>query len=203
MKQKEIKFNKTHYRHRQRRPDRAVYVPRGRRSQTTPPTTAVQNSASTTKDQILNKESVNVISVQNSANESSQSSEIAEINSPKPVIEVEEVKKATPVIDSKQETSKQHTKEETLNKEEHPPPLSSPPATDSITEMAETNVKSEAAKIETTLNSSDKDYNEEKEFQRASKVIHLKHDHNFYYFLLFISQMKSIQNFLSAGNKPS
>lgn len=37
-----------------------------------------------------------------------------------------------------------------------------------ITNMAETNIKCEGSKV--VLDTSDKDYNEEKEFQRASKV---------------------------------
>lgn len=39
-----------------------------------------------------------------------------------------------------------------------------------ISNMADTNTKCEGNTIEGALNNSDKDYNEEKEFQRASKV---------------------------------
>lgn len=39
-----------------------------------------------------------------------------------------------------------------------------------ITNMADTNIKCEGNKFEVVLDTSDKDYNEEKEFQRASKV---------------------------------
>lgn len=37
--------------------------------------------------------------------------------------------------------------------------------------MADTDVKGEGSKIETVLSNGDKDYNEDKEFQRASKVV--------------------------------
>lgn len=119
-----------------------------------------------------------MIPVSNSSHESSQSSELAETNSQEPgVIEVgdaEVAKVQEPVIETKQDSSKHQSNSHSVSTSQEvkqsPPPPPPPQATDSIANMAETNVKNEGDKIETPLNSSDKDYNEEKEFQRASKV---------------------------------
>lgn len=52
--------------------------------------------------------------------------------------------------------------------------------------MADTNIKCEGNKIGVTLDTPDKDYNEEKEFQRASKVYHLLNDSIIYALFSFI-----------------
>lgn len=148
------------FRQRQRRPDRAVYVPRGRRSQTTPPTAAVPSSENSSKVQVLDKESADVIATSNSTISSNQCSEITELNTQESVI----VKKVT--NNQHDTTSEQHIQSKATGKEE--PQSIVPIATETMT--TDTNTKIECSKIENALNSSDKDYNEEKELQRASKV---------------------------------
>ena len=52
--------------------------------------------------------------------------------------------------------------------------------------MADANIKCEGNKIDVALDTSDKDYNEEKEFQRASKVHHLPNNPIIYALILFV-----------------
>lgn len=166
------------FRHRQRRPDRAVYVPRGRRSQTTPPTPATASNPINVKSKEFEKESVNVISVSNSTNESAECSETVETNPQEPVIKIKEKELkldqvVKPVADAQQENFKHQINSQSivtstcLEKSSH-----LPKNTETITSMDETNVNKDVSKIEMALNSNNKDYNEEKEFQKASKVWH-------------------------------
>lgn len=127
-------------RQRQRRPDRAVYVPRGRRSQTTPPSASIQTNNSTT--------------IQANSSVSVKSSDIvpATLNlSPGRVIE------------TKQEIVKSN------NIKPHPNHNESLP-TEHFNSASNMSKKSDA-KNGSSHATSDKDYNEEKELQRASKVI--------------------------------
>lgn len=144
-----------------------MYVPRGRRSQTTPPTATATNSTSepTSKTQVLE----NVISVSNSTIETSQNGDFAETNFQEATVKA----KVDPVPESvdeiKQESPKQQINSQSVVASSWlEKPLLSPPATE--TNMGDTELHNESGKIETALNSSNKDYNEEKEFQKASKV---------------------------------
>lgn len=150
-----------------------MYVPRGRRSQTTPPTAPATNSNSepVSKTQVLEKESVNVISLPNSTIEISQNSDFAETNFQEAVIEAKIEPVPEPVDGIKQESPKQPINSQSVVASSwlESPPLS-PPATETIAIMTDTELHNEGGKIETALNSTNKDYNEEKEFQKASKV---------------------------------
>lgn len=133
-----------------------MYVPRGRRSQTTPPT--AQTSGSGTKTDVTDRESTNV----NPASSTSQNSDKFELKHHDLVIDTEEVivhKKKIAEINSKPQSSiaiqEEKSKLHNIN---------------TITNMADTNIKCEGNKFEVLSDTSNKDYNEEKEFQRASKV---------------------------------
>lgn len=152
-------------RQRQRRPDRAVYVPRGRRSQTTPPTAAAPNSGNVSKDQTLDKESATVIALTNSTTSPDHSSETTEKNSQETVIANKHKDTTTCEQQFHQQTSLACHEEKSLPQNPSPIANTSPIAT-----MTDTIAKNECSKIESSLNSSDKDYNEERELQRASKV---------------------------------
>lgn len=162
------------FRQRQRRPDRAVYVPRGRRSQTTPRTststsTSASHSGSVPKTSVLHKEKANVNDVSNSVISPSQSNEVIETNPQMLGVNSEEVIVKEPLVDHKLDVPQQKSNYSTeLPVSPDESPLSSAKV-DSIGTMADTDHKN-GSKIETTSNSSDKDYNEDKEFQRASKV---------------------------------
>lgn len=141
-----------------------MYVPRGRRSQTTPPIAATLNSETVTKVQVLDKENAIVIASPNStASPNNQCSETAEVRLKEPVID----KKVA--NNHNKPTTEQHFHSPTAQADhaEKPPPQS---ISFPIAAMTDTNAKNECSKIESSLNSSDKDYNEEKELQRASKV---------------------------------
>lgn len=164
------------FRQRQRRPDRAVYVPRGRRSQTTPRTststsTSKSQCGSVPKTSVFHKENANVIDASNSVISPSQSGEAIEINPQMSEMNSKEATVEEPSIDRQLDVSEQkHNYHIDLpgSLDEHP---LTPAKVDSIETMADTDHKNaNGSKIETTLNSSDKDYNEDKEFQRASKV---------------------------------
>lgn len=156
---------------RQRRPDRAVYVPRGRRSQTTPrtstSTTHSDSVPSTKTSPVFNKESANAIADSNSIISLSQSGEIVGHNPP---ITEENSKIAIvgePTTDCKEGTVPQQQ----LNCHSQNGSRASPIKVDSNETMADADhINANGSKIDTTLSSCDKDYNEEKEFQRASKV---------------------------------
>lgn len=151
------------FRQRQRRPDRAVYVPRGRRSQTTPPTAPASNCESVSKSP--NSESVNVIAPPNLA-PTRQTTVTTE--SAQPVIITKETSNHTDIV-SEPKSNIQPSPIVVVDEEK---PLLSLENINSVANMTDTNVKGEGSKIETVLsNNGDKDYNEEKEFQRASKVI--------------------------------
>lgn len=137
-----------------------MYVPRGRRSQTTPPAPNVPNSECATKVQVLDKESAVVIACPDSKTLPVQHSESTEEKPQKPVINKNTAKGQS------QTTSEQLSQTSQKCQEEKPPPQKIVP----IATMTDTNAKSECCKIESSLNTSDKDYNEEKELQRASKV---------------------------------
>lgn len=144
-------------------------MPRGRRSQTTPPTASI--AASVSKTQVLDKEHANVILATNSStNESNQSSKTIETNPQDPVKHANEATVPEPPIETTQDSLKPQLDNHTAFALPIDNPTASPPAIDSIANMADSNTKCDGGKIETPLNSSDKDYNEEKEFQRASKV---------------------------------
>lgn len=179
------------FRQRQRRPDRAVYVPRGRRSQTTPRTsTSTPHSGSVPKAPVLHKESANIIAESNSIISSSQSGETIETNPQIPEVNSKEAIVEEPSIDCKGNVTQQQ-----LNCHSQ-----SSPKVDSIEAMADADhINANGSKIETTLNSCDKDYNEEKEFQRASKVFIRKN-------LNFSNRFIHFYNFFSmqiTGNKSS
>lgn len=120
------------------------------------------------------KESANVTAESNSTVSSSQSGEIIETNqqihdavAPKKVISEE------PSIDCKEDTVSQQQQQLNCHSQDVSP--SSPTKVESIDTMAAADhLNANGSKIETTLNSCDKDYNEEKEFQRASKVHTIK-----------------------------
>lgn len=167
------------FRQRQRRPDRAVYVPRGRRSQTTPRATAAttpsassaSHSASVPKSSVLHKESENVITTPNSMVSPSQSTDIIETNSQKSEMTPKApTVKEQPLINHKHDVSQQQTNchtDLTVGQDESLPPTK----VEMVDSMAEADHKNaNGSNIEMTVNSCDKDYNEEKEFQRASKV---------------------------------
>lgn len=135
-------------------------MPRGRRSQTTPPTAAAPNSGNVSKDQTLDKESGTVIALTNSTTSPDHSSETAEKNSQ---IAKEKENKHKDTTTCEQQFHQQTSL--ACHEEKSPPQNPSPIAT-----MTDTIAKNECSKIESSLNSSDKDYNEERELQRASKV---------------------------------
>lgn len=153
-------------------------MPRGRRSQTTPrpstttTTTAHSDSVSSTKAApVLNSESANATAEANPIIALSQSGEIVEINAQ--IVE-EDSKPAVvqePTTDSKEDTVPQQL----LNCHSQNGGSASPTKIDSIETMADADhINANGSKIDTTLSSCDKDYNEEKEFQRASKVFFWK-----------------------------
>lgn len=133
-------------RQRQRRPDRAVYVPRGRRSQTTPPSASVQTNNSTTIQGPKNENSIanNSVPV--------QSSEIPTIPNLSP----------EKVIETKKDIVKNNTIKPHPNQNESLP-------TENFNSASNMSKKSDAKNGSSHI-TSDKDYNEEKELQRASKV---------------------------------
>lgn len=166
-------MNKILFRHRQRRPDRAVYVPRGRRSQTTPPTTQTPISG-VSNTEVSDRESANVISPTDLASSPSQNSDQFELKHHDLVID------AKKVIVHEEIVAEPNSKPQSpiATQEEKPIPQN----VNAISTMADTNIKCEGNKIEGALNNSDKDYNEDKEFQRASKVNLII---DIYFFLLF------------------
>lgn len=94
------------------------------------------------------------------------------------------------VIDTKEEVI---VREETVEpKQKSQPPLeiqeekTLPQNIDTISNMADTNTRCEGNKIEAALPTSDKDYNEEKEFQKASKVCHRIKYQNLYLVFNFL-----------------
>lgn len=131
---------------RQRRPDRAVYVPRGRRSQTTPPSASVSTNNSTTNQGPKNESPIanNLVPVQRSDTSTAPSF------SP------------TKVIETQKEIVKNN------NIKPHPNQNESLP-TENFNSASNMSKKSDV-KNGSSHNTSDKDYNEEKELQRASKV---------------------------------
>lgn len=161
------------FRQRQRRPDRAVYVPRGRRSQTAPRTltSSTPQTGSLPKAPAIHKESANGSAASNSIISSNQSGEIIETNPQIPEVNSKEAIVAEQSLAGKENVSLQQPVN--CHREDGNP---APPAkVDSIDTMADADhINANGSKIETTLNSCDKDYNEEKEFQRASKVNILK-----------------------------
>lgn len=142
-------------RQRQRRPDRAVYVPRGRRSQ--PASAPTLNSGSVTKNQIV--ESVD------SSSPVVSSSHYSDSKHQEPVIDTQEV-----IINQDVAVEPIGKDQPTLVVEDNRDISAETQPIDTVTNMADANVKCEGSKIESSLNTTDKDYNEEKEFQRASKV---------------------------------
>lgn len=143
-------------RQRRRRPDRAVYVPRGRRSQTTP-TTVPPNTDIASKCDISDRESAHVIVPSSTTLSPAQNCDSGEIKREKTMIDTKEEVFHTKHTDEPNTSS-------AIRREE--PPLT----IKTITDMADTNVKCEGSRIDLALNTTDKEYNEEKEFQRASKV---------------------------------
>lgn len=133
-------------RQRQRRPDRAVYVPRGRRSQTTPPSASVQTNNSS--------------SIQSPKNDCPLTNNSAPVQcsdiSTTPNLSPEKV------IETKKEIVKNN------NIKPHPNQNESLP-TENFHSASNMSKKSDAKNGSSHI-TSDKDYNEEKELQRASKV---------------------------------
>lgn len=158
------KFVEIRFRQRQRRPDRAVYVPRGRRSQTTPPTAQTSNSGAAPKTEVFDNESVNVISSSNLAVSPSQSSGAFELKHPNLEIDTQELIVHEEVV---VEPSRNPPSPIAIQAEK--PQLQN---INTISNMADANINinCEGNKIDGALSTSDKDYNEEKEFQKASKV---------------------------------
>lgn len=115
-------------------------------------------SGSVPKASVIQKESAHTIAGSSSKVSTSQSGEtnpaIPEVKSKESIVEEQS-------IDCKEKDSRRSQYGSS----------SSPPKVDSTETMADTDhINANGSKIETTLNSCDKDYNEEKEFQRASKV---------------------------------
>lgn len=135
-------------RQRQRRPDRAVYVPRGRRSQTTPPSASVQ----------INNNSATIQGF------SKNESPIANSSIPVQSSDISTTLNLSPekVIETKKEIVKNN------NIKSHPNQNESL-LTENFNSASNMSKKSDA-KNGSTHTASDKDYNEEKELQRASKV---------------------------------
>lgn len=133
-------------RQRQRRPDRAVYVPRGRRSQTTPPSASVQTNNSTLIQDPKNESPIANSSVPVQCNDISTTSNL----SPEKLIE----------------TKKEFVK--INNIKPHPNQNESLP-TENFNSASNMSKKCDAKNGSSHI-TSDKDYNEEKELQRASKV---------------------------------
>lgn len=146
-------------------------MPRGRRSQTTPrtstTTTTHSDSVSSVKAAPVHNTDANAIAEANSIITLSQSGEIVEINAQ---ITEENPKIATaekPTTDCKEDTVPQQQ----LNCHSQNGKPASPTKIESNETMADADhINANGSKIDTTLSSCDKDYNEEKEFQRASKV---------------------------------
>lgn len=97
----------------------------------------------------------------------SQSNEISATHSQEPLAHTKESKVQGTVINKEDIASKQHLISQTIAIQEESPPVQT---INSMENMANVNDKSGGSQIEVALNSNDKDYNEEKEFQRASKV---------------------------------
>ncbi|XP_055301949.1 uncharacterized protein LOC129568295 isoform X2 [Sitodiplosis mosellana] len=152
-------------RQRTKRPDRAVYIPRGRRNQTLPPTAQIFNSGVASKTEVFDRETTNVITSSNLASSPNQNSATFEL------------KHRDLVIDTKGLILHDEITAEPNSKPQSPIAIQAEKAQlqkiNTISNMAETNIniKCEGNKIEGALNTSDKDYNEEREFQRASKEI--------------------------------
>lgn len=148
-------------RQRQRRPDRAVYVPRGRRSQTTPRTST---TTATTHSDDTPATKVSIVASSQSGEIVEFSPQIAEENSKIAIVE-----QAT--TDCKEDTVSQQQLD-CHSQNGSPTPLTKVDSNETMTEADHINAN--GSKIDTTLSSCDKDYNEEKEFQRASKVCPLE-----------------------------
>lgn len=98
----------------------------------------------------------------------SQSDEISATHSQEPLTHSKESKVQETVINKEEDiASNEHLNSQSIASQEENPPVQT---INSIENMADVNNKSGGSQIETALNSNDKDYNEEKEFQRASKV---------------------------------
>lgn len=143
-------------------------MPRGRRSQTTPrplTTTAHSDTVPSTKaSPESNRESTNAIAESNSIISSSQSAEVVKIN-PR---NLEEKSKIASVQESIANCKEDTVPRQQLNRHGS---LESHTIVNSIETMADADhINANGSKIDTNLSPCDKDYNEEKEFQRASKV---------------------------------
>lgn len=122
------------------------------------------NSGSVPKTLVLDKESVDEISATNVTLSPSQSIDTIELSAETRVTHSKEehVHNENPPED------KTNSQESPLVVQEEKPPSQS---INSATDMTDTNARIDDTKIEHAQNNSDKDFNEEKEFQRASKVI--------------------------------
>lgn len=142
-------------------------MPRGRRSQTTPPTAPVSDCDTVSKSLGSDKESVNVIAPPNllPTNQSTVTTETTATTEP-----VIQTKQASNYAGCTSEPKSNIIQTPPIAVDEEKPHLS-PENINSATNMADTDVKGEGSKIETVLSNGDKDYNEDKEFQRASKVV--------------------------------
>lgn len=147
----------------QKRPDRAIYiVPRGRRSQTTQHTAQTSNSGAASKTEISERESANVISSSHPPISPSQKSGTFELKSQDLLIDTKEL------IVHEEIADEPNLKPQSIAIQAEIP-------SEFKHNMDDANIKCEGNKIDIddALDTSDKDYNEEKEFQRASKVHHL------------------------------
>lgn len=150
-----------------------MYVPRGRRSQTAPRSAPTSNSGSVPKAQVFDKESANVILDTNSTTTPEQNG-CDLTDRAEPINTLKESNILEPKLNIASSNSSKPQQQ--INQTEKSPlpstqSVSSPTFDCSSETMDNANNKNASGKIETALKSNDKDYNEEKEFQRASKVI--------------------------------
>lgn len=149
------------------------------------------------KAAVIQKESANVVADSNSIISSSQSGEIIETNPQIPEVNSKESILEEPSIDCKENVTHQQ-----INCHSQDGNQSSPAKVDSIEAMADADhINANGSKIETTLNSCDKDYNEEKEFQRASKVRRFCTFSFCFYYLFYFKFLCDF--YANTGNKSS
>lgn len=174
-------------------------MPRGRRSQTTPrlSTSSTVQSGSVPETSVFHKESANVIAMASSGVSPSQCNGIIEANPRKSETKAKAAIVEEPLINHKQDVLQQRSNSPidlTVSQDASPTSTN----VETIETMAEAKTAN-GSKTETTLNSCDKDYNEDKEFQRASKVNTHSNRLNFFHVNLFMISM----GFSNVGNKSS
>lgn len=133
----------------------------------------------------MNQDNGNVISIGNSSTISGGNGDLSSTNSNEPVIH-------SKTVNIERNSNDQYSHQNNKNEDEEDKIQ--------IEKMSESNAKSDTEKFNVTVDANEKDYNEEKELQRASKVFWALFEYNLE---IFSFSMFDFMNVLAFFNRKS